>query len=250
MKKFLKAILLSSLFVVISAASTFAADGNVTVSFTDATGNAVTTLEVGETATMSITIAMDDGSSLAIADMPYALNGIKTTEQTAATGVTWQESGFMFENYDGVESATVTATVEATVAGTASIEFDEAAYMENTLCEATDALVVTGNTLTVTAPAPSTTPVEIAPVTEYEKSAKFEKDGAEYYHAAFTRDITVSATNDPVKGIELKGDKDPVKVTFNTAITSEDTTVKVAINILNVPADATLGTITITPFAN
>lgn len=98
--------------------------------------------------------------------------------------------------------------------------------------------------------APDKTDVEIAGVAtaDYEKTGLFEKDGAQYYHAAFKKAITVDKdSNNPVAGIKIKGDKEAT-VTFKTAI--EDGTVNVAINILDVPVDVTLGALTITPFAN
>lgn len=101
-------------------------------------------------------------------------------------------------------------------------------------------------TVTVGTPAPDKTDVVVAPVASYDKSDAFEKDGAEYYHAAFKKEITVTADNNAVAGLTLEADK-AVDVMFDTVV--KDGTVNVAINILNVPAGSELGTITITPIA-
>lgn len=260
MKKIISLFAAVAMFATMSITS-FAASATIEMS-----SKTVPVAEGTQDVTLDVTFTLSEETAVSIVALPFELPAGVTfgSYDTAAF------AAFCDELYDDSADTTITIMdddMEAMVSGSFSIPVTftvdtSVAAVYNIALAAGDTMIADADgepindadnpptaTITVAAPAPSTTPVEIAPVTDYEKSAKFEKDGAEYYHAAFTRDITVSATNDPVKGIELKGDKEPVKVTFNTAITSEDTTVKVAINILNVPADATLGTITITPFA-
>lgn len=246
MKKFLKAILFSSLFIVATTVSAFASTGNVSVSFTDADGNAITELAVGESATMTATLVRESGGNIMGWDFFYELEGLTLT----STDSNWVESDVRFGYFDSnatKATVSVTATVTATTAGVASITSvqDSSYYLDDTGMDYYD-FAFTGNTLTVTAPAPDKTDVVVAPVASYDKSDAFEKDGAEYYHAAFKKEITVTADNNAVAGLKLEADKE-VDVMFDTVV--KDGTVNVAINILNVPADATLGTITITPIA-
>lgn len=215
--------------------------------------------DTSKIALMALCAAMDL-TGVSVADIGYA----KTTDAT--TGVAWTggldgniynlqnqlgndnaipkedttEGGIINEEYPFTVYVVLNAGTEATIpfAATASVQ-----YLKN----ADFFQIKTPATSFTLKEAKATTDVEIADVTSFDKTATFEKDGAQYYHAAFKKEIAVGADNNAVAGLKLKGDKE-FDVMFDTVVKSAKT-VNVAINILNVPADATLGTITITPIA-
>lgn len=238
MKKFLKAILLSSLFVVASAVSAFAATGNVVVSFTDAEGEPLTQLTVGETATMNINLTLDDDSIIiASAEMYYELSNLSLTPGTGD----WVTDDGMFTFYDGSASNTTkevnwTATVTPEAAGTATMSIiqDETSYVMNdtSLITVYD-FNVTGNTITVVAnelPLPSVS---------VEGKQEAYTDGSGKFTQGFLATTTVSAATKPINAIIFnltrtapEAGTDTITATLPTKVTNGE--VKAAVNIINV----------------
>lgn len=98
----------------------------------------------------------------------------------------------------------------------------------------------------VLAEAKATTDVVIDDVTEYTYSDEYDDNGVAKKYAGFTTSFTVGENNNEVVALNITGTKTK-RVDLNTKVTSG--TCNVMINILGVPADATLGTITVAPLA-
>lgn len=230
----------------------------------NATFSAVSVEKGATTATADYVLTFDEGSSIGMLQLNLllpegiTLSNVDFSEFTAKCDKITDDNNFEIGQlliYDDDMDVAISgdlkltftfALAEGLAAGSYAIEIDESNTM--VINPDGDALIDSfpGTTITVAAPAPDKTDVVVAPVASYDKSDAFEKDGAEYYHAAFKKEITVTADNNAVAGLKLEADKE-VDVMFDTVV--KDGTVNVAINILNVPADATLGTITITPIA-
>lgn len=256
MKKFLKAILFSSLFVVMSAASVFAAECDVAISYADGEGQAVTELAVGETATMTMTVTVSGAEAeegkLATVDIFYTMDALEIVSwSNSDANWTPNDGQISYMNFAGVDSATITATVKATEAGTASFNVigDEESSAE--LQNGNDTIYVfnvTGDdAITVKSAELPKTDVSIANPT-VEKSEALE-DGN--YHAGLLASFTVADTNNAVKSVKFvlnNGSKDAERVVdLNTTVSAG--TVKVALNILNVDKNATITVKSVTPVA-